>query len=104
MIAHASRMGQDNIPLERSEIRARYAHARQLAEAGIDSVNRLTALQNAPDRIGAGGDGVTVRGVERDGLAAPDRTPVAERSLARSQSNRHCPLHTRACKGLKPSL
>ncbi len=97
-------MRQNDIALERSEIGGRDAHGRQLAEAGIDSVNRFASLKNACDRASAGGDSMTMSGIESDGLAAPDRTPIAERSLARSQRDRHCPLHTRAYKGLRPSL
>ena len=81
---------------------ARDAHARELAEAGVDAVDRLAAIENALDRRRARRHRGLMRGIERDGRAAPDRAPIVERRRAGSQRDGHRPLQTRACRGLKP--
>jgi hypothetical protein len=94
---------QHDVALKLSEIGGLDAHARQFAEAGIDSVDRLAARQNPLHRGGARGDGGTMGRVDRNRGAAPDRAPIGKRRLARSQSDGHSPLQTRALSGLKPS-
>jgi hypothetical protein len=94
---------EHDVALKLGEIGGLNPHACQLAEAGIDSIDRIAARQNPPDRGGARSDSGTMGRVDRNGVAAPYLAPVDKRRLARSESDGHCPLQTRACSGLKPS-
>ena len=101
-LADAGGVGEHDVALQLREIRGRDAHARELAEAGVDAIDRRAAIENARDRRGARRDARLMRGIERDRRAAPDRAPVGERSRAGFQRDGHRPLQTRACNGLKP--
>ena len=109
VVAHGGRFAdargvrQHDVALKLSEVCGLDAHARQFAEAGIDSVDRFAAGENALDRRRARGYGGVARGIDGQRLAAPDRPPVGERRLAGTDDDGHRPLQTRACSGLKPS-
>ncbi len=101
-LADAGGVRQHDVALKFCEIGLVDPHGAELAEAGVDSVDGLAALEDALDRRGARRDLGAGCGIEDDLAAAPDRAPVAEPGLAGAQHHGHRPLQTRACSGLKP--
>jgi hypothetical protein len=71
------------------------AHARELAEAGIDAVDRLAAGDDGLDRAGARRDRRERGRIEPGALAIDHGAPVVERRAPRRQRDRHSPLHIR---------
>jgi hypothetical protein len=80
------------------------AHAGQLAEAGVDAVDRLALATMRATAAALAATPAPRAGIERDGRAAIDRAPVGQ---ARPRPGfridfAHWPLQTRAWSGLKP--
>ena len=97
------RMAQHDVALQPSEVRVPDPHIGELAEAGIDSIDRRAGGQNARDRGRAGSDHRPGGGVELRRRAEIDGPPVAEGHGTRLQcDDRHFPLQTRRYSGLKP--
>ena len=90
------RVRQDDVSLKLSQIGGLDAYGRQLAEAGVDAVDRLAAGHNPLDRGGARGYPSAMGWVDGDPCAAPDRPPVGKRRLAGAENDSHLPLQTRA--------
>src|ERR1700733_9503759 len=93
--AHARSVREDNVALKFSEVCGLDANARQFAEAGINSVDRFAAGENALHCRRARDYDSTAGGINGQRLAAPDRPPVSERRLAGADNDGHCPLQTR---------
>ena len=101
--ADARGMRQDEVPLERREVAGRDPHAGQLAEAGVDAVDRLAAGHDGGDGLRGASDQRQRGRVERTGAAAVDAPPVGQRHGAGTdQGDAHRPLQTRRCSGLNP--
>ena len=102
-LAHADRMREHEIALQRREIVRIDPDIREPAKPGVDAVNRVAASHDLGDRRGArrnGGKGAVSKFYRR---ATRDGTPVGERERRAGECNRrHWPFHTRACSGLKP--
>ena len=102
-LADAGGMGEHDVALERREVAGRDVHAGELAEAGIDAVDRLAASDDGVDRACARLDRRHGGGIEPDVGAFQNGAPVGERGASRRQRDRaHAPLRTRACSGLNP--
>ena len=96
-LAHAGRMRQHDVALQGLEVAGRDPDARQFAEAGVDSVDRLALGHDPLDGVGTATDRGAAAGIDRQRGAAIDGAPVRERDEAGPQQNgRHCPLQTRA--------
>ena len=101
-------MAEHNIALERGEVCILDPHRGELAEPGVDPVNRLAPGQNSLDCSRAGGDQRRGGGTQPGGGTGVNRLPLAERNFARCQFNdaqfnhAHWPLHTRAWSGFAP--
>ena len=87
-LADAGGMRQHDVALQRVEIGRRDAHAGQLAEAGIDAIDRLALGDDARDRRGARRDRRPAGGIELGAGAAIDRAPIGERRRAGLQDDR----------------
>ncbi len=94
---------KDDVALKLSEVCGLDPHARQFAEASVDSVDRLATGQDPLNRRCARGDGGMTGRVDGHGRALPDRAPVGQRRFSRPKDDGHRPLQTRAWRGLKPS-
>ncbi len=66
--ADAGGVRQDEVPLERREVAGRDPHAGQLAEAGVDAVDRLAAGHD-------GGHGVSGAGDTRERAGSSSQAP-----------------------------
>jgi|GEM_PF-3199454 hypothetical protein len=89
--ADAARMRQDQIALQRLDVVRRYAHARKLAEAGIDPVDRLVAAGDGRDARRRRLDARMRRRVEAHRhLVAPDPFELGERDRTGRESENHC--------------
>ena len=86
------------------EVVGRDVNAGELAEAGVDAVDRLAAGDDGVDRPRAGVDRRQCGRIETHARAFRDGAPVGERRASRCQRERgdHLPLHTRARSGLNP--
>ncbi len=80
--ADAGRVGQDDVALKGGQIGVADAHAGQLAEAGVDPIDRLALGQDARHRGGALGDDRRRSGVQAHTGAAVDGAPVGQGHLA----------------------
>jgi hypothetical protein len=94
-LAHAGGMRQHDIALERREIGGADAHAGELAEAGIDAVDRRAARDDGFDCAGARLDRRQRGGIEPGGGAVGYGAPVGERRVSRLERDRHSLLRTR---------
>ncbi len=94
--ADARRVREHDVALKLSKVLPSDAHARQFAEAGVDSIDRLAAGENPLDRRRARGHGGMTGRVDGDRRAVPDRAPVGKRRLAGADDDGHRPLQTRA--------
>ena len=101
--ADARRVREHDVALKLGKVLRRDPHARQFAEAGVDSVDRLATSENPLDRRRARGHGGMTGRVDGHGRALPDRAPVGQRRFSRPKDDGHRPLQTRAWRGLKPS-
>jgi len=104
-LAHTGRMGQDEIALQRREIRVGDAHRGQLTEAGVDAVHRLVPREDRLDCARAGVDGRSAARIKGDRRAEVDGTPPFKAHRTGADGDRaasHPPLHTRACRGAGP--
>jgi hypothetical protein len=103
-LADPGGVGEHDVALERGEVRGGNVHAGELAEAGVDAINRLAARDDGIDRPRARLDHRRRGGVEPHGRAVCDRAPLHQGRASRRQRDRggHRPLRTRACSGLKP--
>ena len=75
-LADAGRMRQHDVALKLGEIGRVDPHAGELAEARVDSVDRLAPREDALDRRRARRDPVAAGRIERERRPAPDRAPV----------------------------
>ena len=87
--AHTHRVGEDQVFLEFPEITIMDAHRSELAETGVDSIDRLTTCDDVLDRPSAALDPLRSFGCQREIDAAPDSPPVIESVYARSDRYRH---------------
>ena len=106
-LANTCRVRQHDVGLQPRQVGRRDAHAGELAEARIDSVDRLALGHDGLDRMGARLDRRQAGWIELGTGAAVDGAPALQAHRARLQgdvagSKAHRPLHTRACSGLKP--
>ena len=92
-----------DVALQGFEVGGRNAHAGELAEAGVDAVDRLALGDDARDGGRTCRDLRLAGRVERRHGAAIDGAPVGKRGVAGFQNEcGHRPLQTRECSGLNP--
>ena len=89
-IADAAAMRQDQVALKRRHIAPVDADRGELAEAGVDAIDRLIPGDDAGDAVGGAGNPGMGRGVEGNGGAVPvDVLKIGERGLAGGQGAGH---------------
>ncbi len=94
-LADPCRMRQHDVTLQRLQIVRRDAHAGELAEAGVDSINRVAPRHDRRDGGGAALHGGPAGRVERGIGAAVDVAPGAEGNRAGGQDHRRILAQTR---------
>ncbi len=105
-LADAGGMREHDVGLQPGQVGGLDADAGELAEAGVDAIDRLAPGDDGVHRPRAGLHPRQERGIDPHVSAAIDVPPHIEANVARSQRDRvrpgdHSPLHTRRCSGLR---
>ena len=105
VVANATAVGQDQVPLERFRVFGGDLDACQFAKAGVDAIHGLRAQRGLPYPASSLVDGGSRGAVHRDGkLFAIDPLKIRKCDGPRGQDKRaHAsPPKIRSCRGLKP--
>ena len=96
-LADAGGVRQHDVALQRREVVAGDAHARELAEAGVDAVDRLAPRDDGVDRPRRSRSTAAAHaGSSADAGAAVDRAPVGKRRASPGFSDSLMRLSRRA--------